>query len=110
MYIGCSVSWIRRCGVRRRDPAYPALDSGSEPPSDLSSTGGRNRRSPGLRRRTTSRNNAAPVIIPEVDALSGNGTAPWIARANGGLAALNEAVSAKINGRILLWTAGFQPL
>ena len=45
-------------------------------------------------------------LIPEVDALSGNTTAPWVARANGGLAALNEAVSAKINGRILLWNAG----
>ena len=45
-------------------------------------------------------------IIPEVDALSGNTTAPWIARANGGLAALNEAVSAKINGTVLVWNAG----
>lgn len=45
-------------------------------------------------------------IIPEVDALSGNTTAPWIARANGGLAAFNEAVSAKINGTVLVWNAG----
>ena len=45
-------------------------------------------------------------IIPEVDALSGNTTAPWVARANGGLAALNEAISAKINGRVLVWNAG----
>lgn len=45
-------------------------------------------------------------LIPEVDALSGNTTAPWIARANGGLAALNEAVSQKFNGRILVWNAG----
>jgi len=45
-------------------------------------------------------------IIREVDALSGNTTAPWIARANGGLAALNGAVSKKINGRIMVWNAG----
>lgn len=45
-------------------------------------------------------------IIPEVDALSGNRIAPWVARANGGLAVLNEAVSEKINGQIISWIAG----
>ena len=45
-------------------------------------------------------------IIPEVDALSGNRIAPWMARKNGGLAALNEAVSEKINGQIISWIAG----
>ena len=45
-------------------------------------------------------------IIPEVDALSGNRKAPWVARMNGGLALLNEAVSNKINGRIIAWNAG----
>lgn len=45
-------------------------------------------------------------IIREVDALSGNTTAPWVARENGGLAALNGAVADKINGRIIVWNAG----
>lgn len=45
-------------------------------------------------------------LIPEVDALSGNRKVPWVARMNGGLALLNEAVSKKINDRIITWNAG----
>jgi TRAP-type mannitol/chloroaromatic compound transport system substrate-binding protein len=44
-------------------------------------------------------------IIPEVDAFSGTLVRPWIAREKGGLAALNESVSAKINGQIISHTA-----
>lgn len=44
-------------------------------------------------------------IIPEVDAFSGTLVRPWVARAKGGLAALNEAVSEKINGQIISHTA-----
>ena len=44
-------------------------------------------------------------IIPEVDAFSGTDVRPWVARAKGGLAALNEAVSKRINGQIISHTA-----
>lgn len=43
-------------------------------------------------------------IIPETDALQGTKVRPWVARLMGGLAALNEAFTKKINGRIISHT------
>jgi TRAP-type mannitol/chloroaromatic compound transport system substrate-binding protein len=44
-------------------------------------------------------------IIPEVDAFSGTLVKPWVAREQGGLAALNKEVTKKINGQIISHTA-----
>jgi TRAP-type C4-dicarboxylate transport system substrate-binding protein len=43
--------------------------------------------------------------IPEVDALSANTIKPWEARKSGGMAVLNQAVSKRLNGIILVHSA-----